>query len=98
MRPERRRPMHQIQVNVAEAKVGHAAPASRFHLVRLVVGVPQLRDHEQVFALHGAFVDLLLQRVAHFLLVFVQKSGVKVTVASVDGIFGGRASFLVQRL
>lgn len=98
MRPERSRPMHQIQVNVAETEVGNAAPASRLHLVRLVVGVPQLRDHKQVLALHGALVDLLLQRVAHLLLVFVQEGGVKVTVASVDGIFGCRASFLVQRL
>lgn len=80
---ECRWPMDQIQVNVAQSKVGHAATAGRLHV--LMVGVPQFRDHKQVLARHSAFGDLFVQRLAHFFFVFIQIGGVKVAVAGVDG-------------
>lgn len=44
-------PVHEIQVQVVEPQVREGFPTGDLHIIRMVLGVPQLGGHEDLFPL-----------------------------------------------
>lgn len=90
---ESHRIMHQIQINVAQAKFLATATSGRFNLFRLMIRVPQFGNNENVFTFHNTFIDLLLDGFSNFCLVLVQSGGVKVTITNINCIRSSSTCF-----
>ena len=92
----RPRPVHEVQVHEVEVQalerlfigLGHA----------LLVVVPQFRGHEQLFTGDVASLDGVVDRLAHLDLVVVQRSGVDVAVAQLDGGSHDRFHLVARQL
>ena len=76
----RKRPMHQVKIQVVEAQIGKRLAAGGDHVVLAVLVVPELRRDPKVFALDSA-AENLLNRCADLGLIAVDRSAIEVPVA-----------------
>ena len=78
----RPRPVHKVQVHEIQVQALERLLVGLGHALLIVV--PQLRGHEQLFTGDVASLDGVVDRLAHLDLVVVQRSGVDVAVAQLD--------------
>mmetsp|Transcript_51246 Transcript_51246/g.81659 ORF Transcript_51246/g.81659 Transcript_51246/m.81659 type:complete len:213 (-) Transcript_51246:225-863(-) len=89
-------PVHEIQIDVFQSQIGQCLFQCRHYVVRMMLGVPQLGSHEDVFSF-DASVQCCLDALPDFLFIAVGGRRVNVSVSDSQCIFHGGCYFAFIR-
>ena len=87
--------MDKIQVEVVQLQILKRLLECLFHLVLTLVGVPHLGGNKELIAGDVAGIHCLLQGGAYRLFILVERGGIEVAVAQIDGLADDADAFLV---
>ena len=81
------REVHEVEIEVVQAKFRKAIVQSGVHVLGPVLGVPELRCDEHIFAFQArdAAVECFLESLGDFLLIAI-------AVGDISGLIGGRVT------
>ena len=90
--------MDEIQVKIVQLQILQRLLECLFYLVRTVVGMPDLGSNKELITGDIAGIHCLLEGGAYRLFILVQRSGIEVAVAQIDGLTDNADAFLVIEL
>src|SRR5699024_2626039 len=91
-------PVHHVQIEVVEAEFIQRRLKSFAHLLPAMVVVPDLAGNEKFIACDVAGSNGVIKSFAEGLLVLIQRGGIKVTVAKLDGLTDYFDAFVITKL